>query len=745
MDLQRALIHITLLPGTSDKQHPEALLDFREDSGRDASLEPIQLLEGAEYRYRIDCAAEVTRVETDRPEIFQPDDDSGRGGRLRPGMHVGRLPVNLTLDDTLASVAFEVRSRKLEYLTQYRWMLRDIAEVFAEAIMERFGPTEEQFQIDESGNARTLYQRFAFLNALLKDEQFQSAIRLILSRPYVAWQETEEPRAPSGGIRASSHLSRQLCRPGARTSYTVATSAGMIPWPRRMHIRRTDEVLDNPPNRFVKFALRKWRSEFLAILKILEAEKTSAPVGRGVEEVTQAVNELETVLSAPLFSNVETVAGLPTANPVLLRKEGYREILRAFIQAEMAARLAWDGGEDIYSAGQRNVATLYEFWSFVQLAQVLANLCDTPLDLKELLRPTADGLNILLTRGRETHLTGVVSRLDRRMQIELWFNRSFPGRGSAPSSWSRRMRPDCSILIRPMGSAADDFRSVWIHFDAKYRADELVDVFGLDEDAEKPKVERSVSKRDDLLKMHAYRDSIRRSAGAYVLYPGSQDDEFREYHELLPGLGAFALKPSQEGKAFGEQTLSKFLDDVISHTASQFTQHERGRYWSHNIFKPVPPDMIGASALSFLNKPPADVRVLVGYTKSEQHLQWVLANRLYNLRADERRRGRIQLNGSELGAEYVLLYGNWSYRTVLQRVSGGPLLLQKDDLAARDYPNPKGDTYLCVQLADLDADWPDTIDLATVNRLRRHIDPNLLLGAPFVVTWQTLMEATARP
>ena len=50
--------------------------------------------------------------------------------------------------------------------------------------------------------------------------------------------------------------------------------------------------------------------------------------------------------------------------------------------------------------------------------------------------------------------------------------------------------------------------------------------------------------------MHAYRDAIRRTAGAYVLYPGNDGDDkrfeefdHRGFHEVLPGLGAFAIRP----------------------------------------------------------------------------------------------------------------------------------------------------------------------------------------------------------
>src|SRR5207253_10845761 len=101
------------------------------------------------------------------------------------------------------------------------------------------------------------------------------------------------------------------------------------------------------------------------------------------------------------------------------------------------------------------------------------------------------------------------------------------------------MRPDCSLRFYARTGAK--LEELWLHFDAKYRVDYLDQLFGrpdevtsTDEDeADRP----TRSKRDDLLKMHAYRDAITRSAGSYVLYPGidpKDPESFDRYHENLP-------------------------------------------------------------------------------------------------------------------------------------------------------------------------------------------------------------------
>ena len=116
--------------------------------------------------------------------------------------------------------------------------------------------------------------------------------------------------------------------------------------------------------------------------------------------------------------------------------------------------------------------------------------------------------------------------------------------------------------------------------------------------------------------MHAYRDAIRRTAGAYVLYPGNAGDgkrfdEFVGFHEVLPGLGAFAVRPRLDGTAEGLDDLRQFLDHVIEHLANRTTARERASFHVADSYtlreEPVP---YGALILSERDALGGDYRAL---------------------------------------------------------------------------------------------------------------------------------------
>lgn len=736
-------LQISLPANNASTGTPPPLLDLREDATRDLSLEPVQLLEGTEYIFQIGLIPGHTHAITLEPaELFSPDADDWRRGRLRTRQATGILVIAvLAGTDELAKVLVEVRSRKLDYLRHYRWMLRDLADGFAELIMERFAPTEQRFSSDDQRDAATLYQRFAFLKDLIHGEAFEAAVQQIVTHRHRAWVVHEEQRSPGKGVPSSSHVQRQLGRGGRRVPWSGGHFVeGLSSLPLAMSVQITDESVDTPENRFVKFALSQWRDFAITVEDALQQEKANAPVRRGLREVQSVARRLDELLSMEMFSDVGRLTQIPVSSQVLQKKAGYRDIFRAYIQFETAAALTWTGGENVYAAGQRNVANLYEYWVYLQLVAIIGRYCDQIPDLSALVERHPTGLGIGLKRGFAQGISGRLSRLGRPLTVELWFNQRFSPLAGRAETWTRRMQPDCSLMIKPEGGYVDE--AVWLHFDAKYRVEDVSAIFGdPDDDESDDATEASTTyKADDLYKMHAYRDAIRRSAGAYVIYPGSTPAEFSMYHELLPGLGAFALRPTESGgEGAGTQTLSRFIDDVLTHVASQMTQHERTRFWVREAN--LRANSVGSSApvAPFLTRPPADTMVLLGLVRNAKHRQWITSQSCYNLRADPNRNGSVDITARELRAEFVLLYDSSMKELELWRVDGIPQIYSESRMLATGYQQPGG-VYFCLPLLRVEAQsWLARIPPNRLGSIRRREKGFAPFGIPVLTTWQELI------
>jgi uncharacterized protein len=573
------------------------------------------------YVFQVDFPGE-NRVQVDPGrELFSFDDASNMRGRLLPKHHVGRINVAIRGNASGGLVTLSVRPKKLEQDTEYRRMLDDIAETATEAILQGFAPSTIALQHDAALDPRLLYQQFAFLHARLSTSG-ERDLAMIINRPHTGWVDFEETQPPGKPLRGTSRNLRALTRPGRRTQTSTRHPVASLPDPLR--VVRTEETLDTEPNRFVSFALRRWRDLAQRLLDILRAQAaTSRPVTRGIDAAEEMIALLDSALNAPLFREVGEIRSFPSGNQVLQKRAGYRELFRSFALAETGARLALDWDiEDVFGASQRNVATLYEYWAFLQLAKILGGVCGADLSAQTL-QLSSDHLSLGFPQGKRSRLAWQTLVRGRSLTVTLYFNREFLVSALPDASWTRAMRPDCSVQIRAdehFTDVSSDELAIWLHFDAKYRVEYADRQFAapsrdqLDLAVDEEEIERLArSKREDLLKMHAYRDAIRRSAGAYVLYPGDHHQvPFTEHHEVLPSLGAFVLRPAGH-ETPGTSQLEQFLRDVLDHVADQATQHERSRFWRAVAFRGTPSLERADRRLPRLGRPPSDALVLCGY------------------------------------------------------------------------------------------------------------------------------------
>ena len=536
---------------------------------------------------------------------------------------------------------------------------------------------------------RCFDEPIAFLVARFRSADLQASLERITRSPHRRWVTVDQRRALNRGLPKSGSSARRLQQPGPSTARPAhLTHLPMTRLPRTLQHHETVVSYDTPPNRFVRFALKKWQGIALDLQQTLQATPVGAgPRARGLDETRWLAERCEQLLARSPFDEADDMRAFPHGDPVLLRQPGYRDVLRTYSLAEASIALDAVLPDDPFSATQRNVATLYEYWCFVAMMRCISELCSTePTGV--LFEVNRSGLSLVLRQGEASKLSWEVEIQGRRLALDLWFNRDF--RREDPradhSSWAAAMRPDISLRVRPRsarpGYAVDPELDVWLHFDANYSVDGVIGVDAVITD-DPPDV---VAKRADVLKMHAYRDAIRRSAGAYVLYPGSGALQHRkEHHEILPGIGAFPLRPNEHGQINGLTSVTEFLREVLDHAANQASAAERSQFWQAMHARASGRRVAPSSGLML---PPADERVLVGFVRGDQR-EWVRRTRQYNVRADERR-GAVRITDDMITARLLVLWagrvdGRGELIGVFER-TGPWQVASADDLHARGYP-----------------------------------------------------------
>jgi hypothetical protein len=525
------------------------------------------------------------------------------------------------------------------------------------------------------------------------------------------------------------------------------------------------EHTDTPENRFIKHAL----GVFLRFAEDCQQYFKDKGYARPSIEAFNLVSKLDGYLNQSFFKDISRPASLKLNSPVLQKKSGYREVLSTWLQFDLAAKLVWKGGDDIYKAGKRDIATLYEYWLFF----TLYDLFKTKFKIKDieheeqsyshLLEPTKDGLNVMVKQGKHTALYGDFITQNRELTVKFSYNRSFKGgtkyTDGQAGSYTTTLRPDYTLSVWPAmlkeKEAEKQELIVHIHFDAKYKVTQFQIQTSVDNDLieqEENNERKGIYKNADLLKMHAYKDAIRRSGGAYVLYPGTVKKEIRGFHEIIPGLGAFSINPTAQNNDISE--LSKFIDLVIDHLLDRASQRENVTHKAHQIYQidkhdknilhePIPEYLNGKKLI------PDDTFVLVGYSTTPQRFKWYEEKGKYIFRMDEEK-GSLELNNEVVNAKYLLLRRNGEeFASDLYEIkSKGLKVFSNLHLASLNYPassNPK-EYYLSIEIEKVTAPEFENVSW-NFKELDKYIEiqkteKNIYskVGLPFTVTLTELMN-----
>lgn len=645
--------------------------------------------ENTTYRWRIEHTSKKTLPRYD--EVGGSLRDSPKGGRnvlwrriglenepfgeFRVSNYLGTASIHLPYWPS--PIYFEIQSRKINYHEDYRNMVADVGRHCAQLLLDWETPTSFRLESDATKDSMGMLEKFFFLRHALANDLLEIHFENIANRPHAKLLK-EDAWMPAGLANCPKFASHPL-KYGRNWRPTddegVFQVSGLTP--AEMLHERKYESYDTPPNRFIRFALNEFRDVCEQVMERFGQEQ-----GTAYKEAADLRDKLDTVLAKPFFDDVGDLNRIPFENQTLQRRDGYRDILSAWLLLQNAAKLNWPGKDDFYNGNNRDAATLYEFWLYFVLREVLQK----EMGMKEfrlqsgkngLASPFRDnGINgINLKRGEESVSVYEWEANDcPKVRVHLYYNRSFSRQvgpkdqsdglvksyrsdPKKPGSYSRIFRPDFSLVFFPASYASGGKASVaedeekaekenaigFLHFDAKYRIEDLTEALGMDEEKNSEKDrkrflddERDETKagntyrRGDLYKMHTYNDAIRRTAGSYVFYPGKGNEgktEFCRYEEIVPGVGAFRMLPTRPDPDRKEHTdaqssrlvLKQFLVDVLRHHSNRFSRDFRIRHWTGTILGETAA-LYGGSTnpeIPIGMEPAADAGCLLGYVRPE--------------------------------------------------------------------------------------------------------------------------------
>ncbi len=662
--------HPSLPPGwegnPSRKMQP--LINF-DPSAEDRGMQRLQLQELKEYYWELQ-ASDIDALEVESSLIHSTRKQDWRPKRRKGSCHgtfkfvnyLGTAWITVRARNSqtdLHTIRFEVVTVKLDHESEYRTMVEAIAKECQQLLLDWNAPTNVQLAVDPERKGRTLLEQFLFLRHVLGPDRLELFLELLHRRPHVTlaserlWQAAA---TASSGIFIYDPL-----RFGRDWQAAVEGTLGMALGYNAMEIleERKFDSLDTPPNQFVKFALHSFRGlcedvtnaafkdEGTGRMRVLREEQGAAYL-----EAVQMRDTLDQFLDSPFFDDVSEVQRLPLESQTLQKREGYRDILLAWLMLDAAAQIDWPGRNDAYDGTNRDVATLYEFWLYFVLLRAFKDklgmelLRDPIARLDEALPFCCiadDGrMMINLKRGEASFCRFRLNKDGHQLRIHFFYNRKFERSDvSRRGTYSKGFRPDYTLVIIPGDikeedwlkaerQAEDEGRIAYLHFDAKYRVEQLLSVIGeTEEESEEDRLTAKSTgtfKNADLYKMHTYNEAIRRTVGSYVLYPGVDPkneagrNRFERYYEIIPGIGAFALKPSfaSGDEPIGLDFLIDFVSNLLQHQLSRFTQSYRVNYWTETTVRENVANYSGELVdFSLVRKPPRDAQVLLGFVRDD--------------------------------------------------------------------------------------------------------------------------------
>ncbi len=530
--------------------------------GSDPYLSPILLSEETEYEIEVESKADGVGNQLKSPSdadgtlmlktsIFNSDNNK-KSYRLYSKSYVGKGFFDIEYYSDTISIPFEMRSKKIEYLTHYPQMLAEIAEISLPAILDHKSPLYRNYGLSPKTES-DLYEDFLILEYVFEKLDLESSYECVRRNPYSVLK-TVKTMAPSGyaySIDPSDivHFSNGSC-------WNTSSVPGLKAIPESIPNTVYEETLDTAENRLVKDLLIKIQDR----IRTLTGSFLMNQDGYVHDSLLNMSLIIDRMLSDRWLEDVKRPYHEPFESTVLLKRQGYRELFEAYIVLGMSIEFKMEEGPELIRGHEKKVYETYEYWCYLKLYQCLYEMSENkpPLRISDKNRAVTFRKPIIFE----------ISRGSGEYIVDYYYNKNFDPDVEEFRSYSIRLRPDFTLVITNNGN-----KSI-INFDSKYKV-KLKDPSEIAIDDSEMKIG---CWEYDIYKMHTYRDALLKSMGSYILYPGTggwkyyvkpPNEQFWDDREdiVLPSVGAIPLVPGRDNDSL-KRAIGIMLDRLGSQSGT---------------------------------------------------------------------------------------------------------------------------------------------------------------------------------
>lgn len=401
-----------------------------------------------------------------------------------------------------------------------------LERVAAEAAALPFAAAAAAHPFDQAPDPGLLFHAFVTLRHALGDtitpeRALRPALDAIVRRPHRRLRRQGRHTQPELARRVEP---RALVDVVAGRWPLVRTSASS-PLAKALHGHHpilieeavTDETLDTAENRFVKLALRGFRCVIDQVAIHVANRKSDWFSDRVLESCDRMTTALDPTVRHPMWDEVGPMVHFPGQSTVLHGNHAYRTVLDHHVRLQLGAMLPASPDRLEALLAVKDIALLYELWSFFAVARAVSEVLGQP---STHLRTAESPLELWVPHSVELRWAHGAT---------LTYNATFSRNGpEGRRSYSRPLRPDL-VLEVPRADGA----CVQHLLDAKLRI------------AGDGVSETTFAKSEDLHKMHTYVDAISSARSAWVLYPGSEVSYYGRRGDAAEGIEG--IPPHPEG------------------------------------------------------------------------------------------------------------------------------------------------------------------------------------------------------